>query len=203
MADKKESWEESAANWKIRYPTSTHQAEFFLAKFSRHGVGREGVSILLQQFQKFDAKKQGELEEDEALHLLESRGETKTSRELRTMVADIDKDKNHKLSFLEFACAVLGRSWQTLHEPTGDPNALADLQKLKIQTEQWKSQSESERESRREEEEKALGAYLQKTKEKEMAEQKHADLTSLQKKKQDEEEKQKKRRRRAKKIGCW
>jgi len=164
---------------------------FFLAKFSRHGVSRDSVSILLQQFQKFDTKKQGELEEDEALHLLEFRGETKTSRELRTMVADIDKDKNHKLSFLEFACAVLVRSWQTLHEPTGDPDALADLEKLKIQTEQWKNESESEREARRLEEEQALNASLQKMKEKELAEQKLTELEAHHKKRQEEEEKKK------------
>jgi len=192
MTDKKESWQDAAEHWKISYPTSTHQAEFFLAKFSRHGVSRDEVSLLLQQFQKFDAKKQGELEEDEALHLLEFRGETKTSRELRTMVADIDKDKNHKLSFLEFACAVLTRSWQTLHEPTGDPDALADLEKLKHQTELWKSQSESEREAKQIEEEKALNASLQKMKEKDLAEQKHTELGAQQKKKQDEEERLKK-----------
>jgi len=181
-------WKESAATWKTRYPTSTLQAEFFLLKFIPHGVSRQEVCILLNQFQKFDSKRQGELEEDEALHLLESRGETKTASELRKLIADIDQDKNRKLSFLEFSCAVLNRSWQTLHEPVGDPDALAELEKLKVQAELHKNQSESEREAKRVEEEKALNAYLQKSLEKDAALQKHTELEATIKKKKEEEE---------------
>jgi len=184
-------WRESAATWKTRYPTSNLQAEFFLLKFIPHGVTRHEVSILLNQFQKFDLKRQGELEEDEALHLLEFRGETKTASELRKLIADIDIDKNRKLSFLEFACAVLGRSWQTLHEPVGDPDSLLELEKLKIQAEEHKNQSESEREAKRLEEEKALNSYLQKSVEKDLAIQKHTELEASIRKKKEEEEKKK------------
>jgi hypothetical protein len=36
---------------------------------------------------------------------MEYRSATKTATELRAMIADMDKDKNRKLSFIEFACA--------------------------------------------------------------------------------------------------
>jgi hypothetical protein len=43
------------------------------------------------------------------MRLLEARGETKSFKELRQMVADIDVDQNHKLSFLEWACGVFSK----------------------------------------------------------------------------------------------
>ncbi len=49
------------------------------------------------------------------MRLLESRGETRTFQELRAMVEKIDLDKNRKLSFLEWACAVFGKTWEELH----------------------------------------------------------------------------------------
>jgi len=100
-------WKQNASTWKLRYPTLDAQAQFFLIKFAKtEGVTHDKVYTLLEQFKQFDGHQQGELEEDEALRLLEARKETKTARELRTMVADIDFDSNRKLSFLEWSCCV-------------------------------------------------------------------------------------------------
>ena len=43
--------------------------------------------------------------------LLESRKETKTALELRETFAEIDVDKNHKLSFLEWCCYVYNKDY--------------------------------------------------------------------------------------------
>lgn len=56
-----------------------------------------------------------ELEEDQAHRLFEARGETKTVVEMRELFADIDVDKNHKLSFLEWCCGAFKLSWAELH----------------------------------------------------------------------------------------
>jgi len=126
MATAGEDWKEAAANWKARYPTVELQAEFFLLKFQKDAdISRPAVYKLMEQFAAFDGRKQGELEEHEALRLLESRNSTKTFRELREMVADIDLDHNRKLSFLEWACAIFNKSWQKLHAPSVDPEELA------------------------------------------------------------------------------
>ena len=133
--------------------SNTEQAEFFLKKFNRHDdVTRPKVMILRKEFESFDTKNQGELEEDQAMRMLEARGEAKSLREIRSMVADIDIDKNRcyharikyvgksqscmvtggtaeplpplcplalrrhrKLSFLEWCCAILDKSWEELH----------------------------------------------------------------------------------------
>ena len=78
--------------------TPHEQLELFLWKFK--DVQREDITEKLDEFLKFDKGKKGELEENEAMMLLEARGETKTFRELRQMVADMDIDTNHRLSFL-------------------------------------------------------------------------------------------------------
>ncbi len=57
------------------------------------------------------------MQEHEALRLLENRHETKTFKELRQMVIDIDIDQNRELSFLEWACAIFNKSWAQLHTP--------------------------------------------------------------------------------------
>ncbi len=46
---------------------------------------------------------------------LEHRGTVKTATELRTMVGDMDKDKNHLLSFVEWCCAYYGKSYEDLN----------------------------------------------------------------------------------------
>jgi len=147
------TWEECAATWKSRYPTSQNQAEFFLLRFEVDGgVSRSFVYELLEQFQKFDSKKSGELEEDEAMRMLEARGETKTFKELRQMVSDIDLDKNRKLCFLEWCCAVFKKSWQVLHTPSGDPNEVGKLGALAGEFGKWKVNAELEAAKRHQEE---------------------------------------------------
>jgi len=147
------TWEECAATWKSRYPTSQNQAEFFLLRFEVDGgVSRSFVYELLEQFQKFDSKKSGELEEDEAMRMLEARGETKTFKELRQMVSDIDLDKNRKLCFLEWCCAVFKKSWQVLHTPSGDPNEVGKLGALAGEFGKWKVNAESEAAKKHQEE---------------------------------------------------
>jgi len=136
MATAGEDWKVAAANWKARYPTCELQAEFFLLKFQKDAdIARQAVYKLMEQFSAFDGRKQGELEEHEALRLLESRNSTKTFRELREMVADIDLDHNRKLSFLEWACAIFNKSWQKLHEASVDPEELAKALALSNQAE--------------------------------------------------------------------
>jgi len=101
--------------WQERLPTVSLQAEFFLLKFPE--AGREKVIELRDAFVKFDSRKIGELQEDEALRLLEYRGETKRVVELRKMVKEMDYDKNRELSFLEWCCAYFSKSWRDLHTP--------------------------------------------------------------------------------------
>jgi hypothetical protein len=121
---------EASAEWRKKYPTCDQQAEFFLLKFAKDDVNRDKVFTMMKQFRKFDSRSQGELEEDEAMRLLESRNETKTFKELREMVADIDLDKNRKLSFLEWACAIFKKSWVTLHTPSVDPEEVRRAEEL-------------------------------------------------------------------------
>lgn len=116
-------------NWKVRYPTADSQAEFFLMKFAKE-VTYDDVISLKADFKKFDARGQGELEEDEAMRLLESRNETKTFTELRQLVNDIDIDKNRKLCFLEYACAYFQKDWVKLHAPSVDPEEIAKAEKI-------------------------------------------------------------------------
>lgn len=47
--------------------------------------------------------------------LLEHRGEVKTATELRQMVGDMDKDHNHKLSFIEWLCAHFHKNFEDLN----------------------------------------------------------------------------------------
>jgi len=100
MAQNEHAWKQNAATWRNRYPTSELQAEYFLLKFSHNSeVSREAIFKLLEQFKKYDRRVKGELEEHEAMQLLEGRNQTKTFVELRKMVQDIDLDQNRELSF--------------------------------------------------------------------------------------------------------
>jgi len=106
------NWE----GWQKKYPTMDLQMEFFLLKFGQdEDIKRDEVTKLKVQFQSFAKQGQGELEEDEAMRFLDSMSKTKTFKELRQMVVDIDVDHNRKLSFLEWACAIYSKSWEKLH----------------------------------------------------------------------------------------
>lgn len=97
-----------------RDPTDPRdQLEMFVWKFP--DVARADITALLDEFLKFDYHETGELEEDQAMMLLEHRGETKTALELRAMVRAMDKNNDHKLNFLEWACCRFQKSWEELH----------------------------------------------------------------------------------------
>jgi len=122
---------ENSKDWQKKYPTMVSQKEYFLLKFGKDSdISRDEVAKLMDQFQKFAKPNLGELEEDEAMRLLEARGNVKSFKELRQMVSDIDVDKNRKLSFLEWACAIYSKSWDVLWTPSIDPEEIAKAEKL-------------------------------------------------------------------------
>ena len=93
------------------------QMELILWKFgTAHGISREEITERLTEFLRFDRSHTGELEENEALQLLEFRGDTRTFRELRTLVAEMDLDNNHKISFVEYACAIYKLDYFSLND---------------------------------------------------------------------------------------
>lgn len=93
------------------------QMELIMWKFgAAHNIDRDEISLRLDEFLKFDRNNNGELEENEAMQLLEFRGHTKTFRELREMVVEMDLDHNHKLSFLEYACAIYKLDYFSLND---------------------------------------------------------------------------------------
>jgi len=108
------STEDASIGWQQRLPTLSLQAQFFHLKFPE--LGKEKINEMRDVFMKFDGRKVGELQEDEALRLLEYRGETKRVVELRQMVQEMDYDHNREISFLEWSCAYFGKSWKVLHE---------------------------------------------------------------------------------------
>jgi len=111
--------------WQKKYPTFDAQMEFFLLKFGQEDdIKRDEVTKLKNDFQKFAKPGACELEEDEAMRFLDSLNKTKTFKELRQMVADIDVDHNRKLSFLEWACAIYSKSWDKLHAQVIDQAAV-------------------------------------------------------------------------------
>ena len=57
----------------------------------------------------------GELDEHEALMLLEHKNLTKTATELRMLLADIDKNKDRQVNFLEWCCFVFQKPWEELN----------------------------------------------------------------------------------------
>jgi hypothetical protein len=155
-------WHVNANTWQKRYPTTEMQAEFFLLKFNKDGdVSRGSVFDLLNQFNKFDKRAKGELEEDEAMMLLEARNSTKTFTELRAMVAEIDYDKNRRLSFLEWCCAIYNKDWKTLHSPSVDPEEIKQALELQAQAEEQLNKAAAQWElSQREDEEKKFQSSL-------------------------------------------
>jgi len=117
--------------WQKKYPTMEAQAEFFIFKFAKdEDIKRGEVMVLMNQFKTYAKPNKGELEEDEAMRLLEARNNTKTFKELRQMVSDIDVDKNRKLSFLEWACAIYAKSWDKLHAVATDPEEIAKAEAI-------------------------------------------------------------------------
>jgi hypothetical protein len=69
---------------------------------------------------KHDIKKAGCLDEHEAMMFLEHRNETKTALELRALMAEIDKNKDRKVNFLEWCCFYFNKSYEELNNFTDD-----------------------------------------------------------------------------------
>jgi len=144
--------------WQKKYPSMENQAEYFLLKFAKDDdIHREEVMTLMIQFKKYAKPNKGELEEDEAMRLLEARNQTKTFKELRQMVSEIDIDKNRMLSFLEWACAIYNKSWEKLHAPSVDPEEVARAEALvKKAAEEEEARRRAEDEARKHEDEKRI-----------------------------------------------
>eukprot|EP01114_Cavostelium_apophysatum_P023697 TRINITY_DN9010_c0_g1_i1.p2 TRINITY_DN9010_c0_g1~~TRINITY_DN9010_c0_g1_i1.p2 ORF type:complete len:263 (-),score=103.95 TRINITY_DN9010_c0_g1_i1:1923-2711(-) len=142
--------------WQQRLPTVNLQAEFFLLKFP--DVDRTKSMEMADSFKKFDGRGKGELQEDEALRLLESRKETKRVVELRQMVKDMDFDKNRDLCFLEWACAYFNKSWKTLHSPSANQAEVDRAMKKLVEAEEKdrvaKAKLADDEKKKKEEEEK-------------------------------------------------
>jgi hypothetical protein len=138
--------EQKHSEWRDLYPTTEAQENFFLIKFPdmTDAIHRKALALLRQQFDLFDSHKLGELQEDEALQLMEHRGETKTVKELRKMLAGYDLDHNHKLGFLELACVLFHKSWTDLHSASGDATQVEALSKLSAQAGQYLAEASAE-----------------------------------------------------------
>jgi len=133
--------------WQKRLPTVRLQIEYFLLKFP--DVDREKALEMAEAFKKHDSRGRGELQEDEALRLLESRKETKRVVELREMIKEMDFDKNRELSMLEWSCAYFSKSWKALHTPSDNQAeidaAMAKLRQV-IEAENRRKEEEERRE---------------------------------------------------------
>mmetsp|Transcript_38480 Transcript_38480/g.52130 ORF Transcript_38480/g.52130 Transcript_38480/m.52130 type:complete len:283 (-) Transcript_38480:313-1161(-) len=92
------------------------QLEMFLFKFP--DVQRSNITHLLDEFTKFDRNKTGSLQIDEAMMLLEHRGETKTLKEFSDLITGLDTTHDGNLNFLEWCCGYYHKSWADLHEFT-------------------------------------------------------------------------------------
>ena len=78
-------------------------------------LDRDEVEGTLKEFQSFDLDKTDELDEAQAMQLLEARGDVHTFRELRKQFDEMDADKNRAINFLEFATYAFNKNWVELH----------------------------------------------------------------------------------------
>jgi Ca2+-binding EF-hand superfamily protein len=115
---------------KLNLQSPEEQRELFLWKFK--DVSRTDINERLAEFKRFDFGNKGELEEDQALMLLEYRGETKTFLELRAMVSDMDSDGNHRISFLEWCCALYQKNYAELDDFVDEEARQAALASAKV-----------------------------------------------------------------------
>jgi len=88
------------------------QRELFLWKY--RDIDRQEVNALLKDFKRHDIGNKGELDYHEAMMMLERRGEVKTAKELMDMVGDMDKNKDHRITFIEWCCALYKKSYDDL-----------------------------------------------------------------------------------------
>lgn len=127
--------------------------ELFLWKWK--DISRKDVNILLNEFRKYDYSKSGELEENEALMLLESRGETKTVIEMREIFNRIDTNKNHRLSFLEWLCYVYDKDYEETNTFQDNEARAAAMTQARLAGEHARQLEEAEARRKAEEEENA------------------------------------------------
>lgn len=106
------------------------QRELFLWKFK--DVTRESITEEFKSFIKHDLRKIGELDEHEALMLLEHKNLTKTATELRMLLADIDKNKDRQVNFLEWCCFVFQKPWEELNNFVDEDARRAAIEEAKI-----------------------------------------------------------------------
>jgi len=118
-------------DWRTKHPTMEHQLEFFLLKFSKDSdISRTDVHEHFNGFKKHGKPGAVELDEIEVLRFLEVQNKTKTARELRALIAEMDQDANGKLSFLEYACATFNKSFDLLLTITADIEEIAAAEKF-------------------------------------------------------------------------
>lgn len=91
------------------------QKELFLWKYGS-SVTRAQVNEEYKMFLKYDISKTGELDEHEAMMLLEHRELATTAVALRALLVEIDKDQSHSLSFLEYCCFWFKKSYDDLND---------------------------------------------------------------------------------------
>lgn len=127
--------------------------ELFLWKWK--DVSRKEVNNLLIEFRKYDYSKTGELEENHALMLLESRGETKTVIEMRETFNRIDTNKNHKLSFLEWLCYVYNKDYEETNTFQDNEARAAAMEQAQLAGERARKLEEEEAQRKAAEEEAA------------------------------------------------
>jgi len=121
---------------KITEMSMIDQAKHFLKEFvfeiSATEEGFEGVLKLCEEFAGFtedkDPNSNKELEEHTFHLFLERRGETKTVKEVRDAIREIDVDANMKISFIEFCLFKYEKTVAELLAPKiADAKLLAEL----------------------------------------------------------------------------
>jgi hypothetical protein len=129
------------------------QRELFLWKFK--DISREDITKEYEDFLKHDLKHVGELDEHETLMFLEHRQETKTALELRALISEIDKDKNHKLNFLEWCCFYFKKSYEDLNDFADEEARAAAMAEARAAGELARKAQEKIDDAKRKEEEDA------------------------------------------------
>lgn len=126
----------------------------FLWKY--RDITRGEVNEEYKLFLKFDISKTGELDEHEALMLLEHRGCARTAVELRALLVEIDKDQSHSLSFLEYCCFWFKRSYDDLNDFADEEARARAMAEAMAAGEKAKQAEEAIEAARVAEEQKAL-----------------------------------------------
>lgn len=72
------------------------------------------IGLCVQEFKRSDIGGKGELDYHECMMLLERRGTVMTAKELMDMCADMDKDKNLQITFIELLCGLYQKSYDEL-----------------------------------------------------------------------------------------